>query len=1006
MPDRSENVSSIKQYSLDWLSDPLVFQMNRLPAHSDHLFFSANEELQISLNGKWKFKYASNLEQTDWDFPKDGYCDSDWGYIDVPSHIQLQGYGIPQYTNTMYPWDGYEKLLPPQIPKEFNPVGSYVRYFHLPDNFITKKIILRFDGVESAMYVWMNGNFVGYSEDSFTPSEFDVTEHIVAGENRLCVAVIRYCSGSWLEDQDFWRFSGIFRDVTLYALPEIHVSDIDARPIVCENLLDGVLEVDFLIDFKEAKEACLQVSLLDANEIIIDSFESYIDKKLSFKRKIKKINLWSAEKPYLYKLEYKIINQAGIVVEQGRTFIGFRRFELKDGILYLNNKRIVFHGVNRHEFSHKSGRAITKEDMLKDVLLMKQNNINAVRTSHYPNQSYFYELCDKYGLYVIDETNLETHGTWMVMGKVNITENTVPNDNELWLAAVLDRGKSMLERDKNHPSILMWSVGNESAGGKVLYELSQYFRNRDKLRLVHYEGVFHDRRYNNTSDVESRMYAKPHEIIEYLENDPKKPFISCEYSHAMGNSIGGIKKYIDIEDAYPMYQGGFIWDFIDQAIEDMDEHGQTYLATGGDFGDRPNDSYFCGNGLLYADRKVSAKMQEVKYVYQNMKISCDSKGVLVKNKFLFTNAYEYMLIYRLLKNGTEVQSGSMSVDIPPLSEKYIPLPIQTDDSAEYIVDVSFVLKDDLPWAKKGFEIAFGQGIAGSYKFDIDDKPLQMIDGDVNISVKTESLRAMFSKDSKTLNSINIMGKEILKTPIRPDFWRAPTDNDLGNNSTFNWAIWKIASLYSRGKIVSVDDKSKTITAEYVFPAMEGKGCLLQYQFLGNNLCKITMRMEPISGLTSLPQFGFTFSLIPEFNKVRYYGRGPKETYADRKAGGRLGIYESKVDEMMEPYLNPQETGNRTDIRWIEIFNMDGMGIKIFSETPFEASVLPYTSHEIENASHINELPPVRKTVVNISMAKSGVGGDDSWGAPIHPEYLLTLDKTLEFSVYMQCIHCK
>lgn len=997
-------MSSIKQYSLDWLTNPEVFQVNRLSAHSDHIFFSDNEELKHSLNGSWKFQYAENLQKTDWSFWQEEFCDKSWNSIVVPSHIQLQGYGIPQYTNTMYPWDGHEKLVPPQIPTEFNPVGSYVKYFQLPANFESKRMILRFEGVESAMYVWMNGIFVGYSEDTFTPSEFDVTGYMKPGENRLCVAVVRFCSGSWLEDQDFWRFSGIFREVALYALPVVHVRDIDARPSVSEDLQKGLLEVDLQLDGREYAGAKVLVSLLDAGGIAVDTFEAPASQMITFARSIQKVNLWSAETPYLYTLEYRICTLSGDVIERGRSLIGFRRFEIRDGIMYLNQKRIVFHGVNRHEFGCKCGRAISKEDMLTDVLLMKQNNINAVRTSHYPNRSYFYELCDRFGIYMIDEANLETHGTWMIIGKPGITEHTVPGDNERWLGAVLDRGMSMVERDKNHPSILMWSVGNEAAGGRILYELAQYYRNRDKHRLVHYEGVFHDRRFNGTSDVESRMYAKPHEIIKYLESQPEKPFISCEYSHAMGNSIGGIKKYIDIEDTYPMYQGGFIWDFIDQALEQKDSHGQTFLAVGGDFGDRPNDGYFCGDGLLFADRRVSSKMQEVKYVYQDLQIHCDKKGALIKNKFLFTNANAFMLHYKVLKNGEEVQNGSMSVDIPPLSQAYIPLPIEIDsDNGEYILDVSFVLKEALPWAERGHEVAFGQGIIKPSSLELEEAAVQLVEGDVNLSIKDKRLKAMFWKVANTLNSLTINGKEILKSSVRPDFWRAPTDNDIGNLSVFKWAAWKAVSLYSIGRSLTLNENEASVTAEYDFPILEGKGCTMRYQFLGNDACKVTMRMDANEEITSIPQFGFTFSLLPEFDRIRYYGRGPGETYVDRKAGGRLGIYSHKAADMVEPYLNPQETGNRTDIRWIEIINAEGTGIKIFSDTPFESSVLPYSSHELENAGHMNELPPVTKTVVNISMAKSGVAGDDSWGAPIHPEYLVKLDKPLEFSVYIQAL---
>ncbi len=997
-------MSRIEQYSLDWLTNPEVFQVNRLSAHSDHLFFSDDEELKYSLNGSWRFRYAENLHKTDWSFWQDEFCDRSWNSIEVPSHIQLQGYGIPQYTNTMYPWDGHEKLIPPQIPTEFNPVGSYIKYFHLPANFESKRIVLRFEGVESAMYVWMNGNFVGYSEDTFTPSEYDVTDFMKPGENRLCVAVIRFCSGSWLEDQDYWRFSGIFREVALYAIPVIHVRDIDARPSVSEDLQEGKLEVDFHLDGREYAGAKLQVSLLDAGGNPVDTFGSPVEQLVTFTRIMRKAHLWSAETPYLYTLEYKICTISGVVIERGRSYIGFRRFEIKDGIMYLNKKRIVFHGVNRHEFSCKSGRAISKEDMLTDVLLMKRNNINAVRTSHYPNQSYFYELCDRLGIYMIDEANLETHGTWMIMGIPGITEHTVPGDHDQWMGAVLDRGMSMVERDKNHPSILMWSVGNEAAGGRILYELAQYYRRRDKQRLVHYEGVFHDRRFNSTSDVESRMYAKPHEVIEYLEGNPEKPFISCEYSHAMGNSIGGIKKYIDIEDTYPMYQGGFIWDLIDQAIEQKDSHGRTYFAVGGDFGDRPNDGYFCGDGLLFADRRVSSKMQEVKFVYQNLQIFCDKNGALIKNKFLFTDTNAFMLHYRILKNGEVIEHRSMSVNIPPLSQAYVPLPIVIDnDNGEYILDVSFVLKEDLPWAERGHEIAFGQGIIKPAALKVERAAVELVDGDVNLSIKSKRLKAMFWKVTNTLNSFQIDGKEILKSSVKPDFWRAPTDNDMGNTSTFHWAVWKAVSLYLIGRSLTLYEDEASVTAEYEFPILEGRGCTMRYQFLGNDICKVTMRMDANEEIASIPQFGFTFSLLPEFDKVRYYGRGPGETYIDRKAGGRFGIYSHKVIDMVEPYLNPQETGNRTDLRWIEIINAKGTGVRIFSDTPFESSVLPYSSHELENAGHQNELPPVTKTVVNISMAKSGVAGDDSWGAPIHPEYVVKLDQPLEFSVYIQAL---
>ncbi|MBM6820952.1 beta-galactosidase, partial [Clostridium saudiense] len=582
----------MRKFDLSYLENSEIYEVNRLESKSDHKFYRNLDELlednssfKIELNGDWKFHYSKNLDGIINNFYEEDYNTESWDNIKVPGHIQLQGYDKPHYVNTMYSWDGHDDILPPLVPKRYNPVGCYVKEFDISSEFLSKQLHVSFEGVESAFYLWLNGKFVGYSEDSFTPADFDLSSLYKQGKNKLAVMVVKFCSGSWLEDQDFWRFSGIFRDVYLYTKPETHINDI----FVHTNLKDNYKKCDLDVDLKiEGNlDSVIKATLIDnSNNKILEKTQSIESNTLSIKEEVTDIKLWSAEEPNLYTLLIEVLDKSNNIIEVIQQKVGFRAFEMINNIMHINGKRIIFKGVNRHEFSCYTGRCVSKEEMLWDVKTMKRNNINAVRTSHYPNQSYFYELCDEYGLYVIDETNLESHGTWQKMGKID-SKCVVPDSKKEWRECVLDRAKSMLERDKNHPSIIIWSCGNEAFGGENIYLMSEYFRNTDSSRLVHYEGVFNDRRYNNSSDMESRMYAKVKDIEEYLNNNPEKPFMLCEYTHAMGNSNGAMYKYIELEEKYPMYQGGFIWDFIDQGLMTKDIYGKDYLAFGGDFGDRP-----------------------------------------------------------------------------------------------------------------------------------------------------------------------------------------------------------------------------------------------------------------------------------------------------------------------------------------------------------------------------------------------------------------------------------
>ena len=607
---------------LKWLTDPEVFRVNRLDAHSDHVCYASEEEaerecssLRQSLDGEWGFFWSPRPADRPENFWQEGYDESAFGTIRVPGHMELQGHGQIQYINTLYPWDGHAELRPPEIDWNDNPVGSYVRYFTLEPGLRGKRVCISFQGVEQAFYVWLNGRFVGYSEDTFTPSDFDLTEYLREGENRLCVEVYKRSSAGWIEDQDFFRFSGIFRTVYLYAKPELHVEDLWLMTDLKENT--GTLRLRLKLSGKVggARLTCL-LRGPDGSELLEQTPKLTEENGFLFSPVIpvEPVCPWSHESPSLYSVTLTVRTADGRVQEVIPYEIGFRHLALENGILYLNGRRLVIRGVNRHEWNPNTGRAITEDDMTAAMDTFLRNNINAVRTCHYPNQSPWYRMCDRKGIYMMDETNLESHGSWQKLGKVEPSWN-VPGSLPQWKACVLDRAASMFERDKNHPSILFWSCGNEAYAGEDILAMADYFRAQDSTRVVHYEGVFHNREFDAISDVESRMYATPEDIRQYLESSPAKPFLLCEYMHDMGNSLGGMESYIRLEEEFPQYQGGFIWDYMDQALWQTNSAGQRVLGYGGDFGERQTDYAFSGNGIVFADGREKPAMQEVRYWY-------------------------------------------------------------------------------------------------------------------------------------------------------------------------------------------------------------------------------------------------------------------------------------------------------------------------------------------------------------------------------------------------------
>ena len=1018
-------------FDSDIVKNPEIFEQNRLAAHSDHVCYKNELEkikgkssLRYDMNGLWKFAYAKNQSLAPCGFEAADYDCKGWDEIRVPAHIQMEGYDVPIYTNTTYPWEADEFIKPGEVPEIFNPVASYVKYFTIPENMKNKRVCISFQGVESGFALWLNGHYVGYSEDTFDPSDFELTDYIIEGENKLAVRVWKWTSSSWCEDQDFYRFSGIFRDVFLYVVPCAHVEDLSVVPTLNDTFDEGTLSVSIKADgdgtasVKLYELGDLSVEKYDRAKLLLEEFDIELRNKeiCEGSCNVKNPLLWSAEKPNLYEVKIIVKDTHGNETEFISQLAGFRRFEMVDGLMKLNGKRIVFKGVNRHEFSSITGRVPNRDEVIKDIVTMKKNNINAIRTSHYPDDSMLYELCDIYGIYMIAENNLESHGTWEAYNKGYVDlDFVVPKDKPQWREMMLDRANSCYQRDKNHPAILIWSCGNESFGGKTIYEMSQLFRQLDKHRLVHYEGVFNDRSYNDTSDMESQMYTSVAGIEKFLAENPEKPFICCEYTHAMGNSCGAMHKYTELSDREPRYQGGFIWDYIDQSIYKKDRYGKWFLTYGGDFGDRPTDGDFSGNGICYGgEREASPKMQEVKFNYQNISVGFDSDYIFtVTNKNLFVNTSVFDAFAILLADGNEVYRTRLQISVPPMEQASYEVPVTLKNSMidvekEYCIVVSFVLKENTIWEKAGYEIAFGQHMIKKPVSEYScDKSVELVVGNGNILVRGENFKALFSRMNLGMVSYVYGGVEMLPNTIPlPNFWRTPTNNDSGNMMPQRYAQWKIASMYvttrqdqrfaDTSPRVEKNDNNIAITYTYFMPTTPQSSCEVTYRVFGDGTIETTLSYDPVKELGDMPEFGMMFKLDADYDTVKWYGLGPQETYEDRQHGGKYGVYENKVADNVAEYLVPQESGNKCRVRYAKVMDKKGRGMLFFGDE-LSFSALPYTPHELENAAHHFELPPVHYTVVRVAKKQMGVGGDDSWGSHTHPEYLLDVSEKMEFT---------
>ncbi len=999
----------MSEFNYEIVKDPRIFQQNRMEPHSDHEYYDSEaysygekSNFKYLLNGTWKFEYAKNYECCDKNFYEMARDCKGWDDIKVPAHIQLEGYDKIMYVNTQYPWDGHEDLEPGEIPTIENPVGNYVKYFTLPDFMKNGPVYISFQGVESGFALWLNGKYVGYSEDSFTPSEFDLTPYIVEGENKLAVQVFKWTSGSWCEDQDFFRFSGIFRDVYLYTVPKTHIRDLRIQTLLDDDYRDATL----VIDMDVIGEGMVQMTLSDDEADVLNKI-NITDGVNHMEIHVRAPKLWSAEHPFLFDLQLNVFGQTGRISEVIKEKVGFRRFEMKDNMMHINGKRIVFKGVNRHEFSSSTGRVLSEEDILKDIITIKKNNINAIRTSHYPNQTFFYRLCDIFGLYVIDETNLETHGTWQTpikILKVRDDSYAVPGDRPEYTDNVIDRARSMFERDKNHPCILIWSLGNESYGGSNLRKMQDKFHEWDSTRLVHYEGVFNDRRVD-LSDMESTMYVPVKGIKEWLKEHQGKPYINCEYMHAMGNSCGAMSKYTEYAYEEPLFQGGFIWDYIDQAITLKDNRGIEFEGYGGDFDDRPNDGSFSGDGICYSkDRAPSPKMQEVKNDYQNIKITFEDGKAIIENRNLFTNTNEYAAILTVERLGDLIAEEELVIDCPPLETTEYSLELDLPRDDEYVVTLSFVHAEDTMWAKAGHEVAFGQTTVGTFTFERGPKQQLVITrGFNNLGVRGDDFEVLFV-GMKGLNSYKYHGRELLKRFVLPNFWRPMTENDLANQLPFRAGQWKLASKYlATNRMddgifempkVDVGEDSVKVTYTYHLPTKPAGTCEVTYEVHSDGLVDCALRLPASNEIGELPELSMALTLDSSLENLEWYGRGPEETYSD-KNHARLGVFKNKVADNIAKYLVPQECGNHQEVRYAKLTDDRGNGA-LFITRGNGFSALPYTVHEIDEAMHPTELPPVHYTHVRIGR-QMGVAGDDTWGSKTHLEFMLDNSKDMEIN---------
>ncbi|MCK3684146.1 glycoside hydrolase family 2 TIM barrel-domain containing protein [Maribellus sp. YY47] len=1024
----------------DW-QNPAMFDQNKEKPHATLMpFRSVDEALSQksnqsvfykTLSGTWKFNWVRKPADRPMDFFKPDYDVSDWDDIPVPSNWELQGYGIPIYVNHQYEFADHKAPVsdqikfinnlypanPGQVPTDYNPVGSYRRTFTVPEIWDGRRVFIQFGAVKSAFYIWINGEKVGYSQGSKTPAEWDITDYLKAGENTVALEVYRWSDGSYLESQDFWRISGIERDVFLYSTPQVRIRDFFAKADLDADYKNGKFSLDVDLKNKVSKlrsgnyKVSYQIFDANNNAVASDEMEAKINRKedllLTFNKEIKNPLKWTAETPNLYSLVISLKNSADETVEVVTSKIGFRKVEIKDAIFYINGVAVAIKGVNRHEHDEYNGHVISEEAMIREIALMKQYNINAVRTSHYPNAERFYELCDQYGLYVTDEANIESHG--MYYGEYSLAKKPE------WTAAHVDRNMRMVERDKNHACVIVWSMGNEAGDGEVFTEVYKRIKERDPSRPIHYERA----EMGDNTDIFCPQYPGVQSLINYKKEKRSKPFISSEYSHAMGNSSGNLADLWDVfnEDRNDQLQGGYIWDWIDQALVKKAADGTEFWAYGGDYGENmPTDYNFVCNGIISADYTPHPALDEVKYAYQYVLFKAVNGGYEISNYHDFIDLSDYEVSWTISDNGKKKFSGIFEgLNLKPGESKALVFPVPLMAIApgtERFVDFSVKLKSDKPFRPAGFEVAHEQfKMEGNYAASATTQKggvLNLQEDGKNINIHGENFVVTFDKVSGLLTHYEVNGVALIQKGPQINFWRPVNDNDKGSNMLSRLGIWREVSREAQPASVNavmVDGDKVVVTSTYELDKVKSTLTLVQTVH-GNGTIEVQSSLNASAGkLPDMPRFGVRWEMPVNFDNLTYYGRGPHENYIDRNRSAFVGIYQSKVADQYFKYVRPQENGYKTDARWFELRNENGVGLKITGEPLVGFSTLhnPIEDFDMENAQdfrHTNDIVKKDGVFITTDMKQMGVAGDNSWGATPMRKYSLPA-QDLEFKFTIQ-----
>ena len=1014
--------------------NPQVNEINREPARAHFIPFATVEQARSedkwqspmiqSLNGKWKFHLAQNPSERPYWFFKNDFDIRDWSEINVPANWELEGYDYPIYTNVKYP---HEKT-PPKIQAHYNPVGSYKRNFKIPAGWKGEDVLLHFGAASSMLNVWVNGEYVGYSEDSKTPATFNITKYLKPGENLLAVEIFRWCDGSYLEDQDFWRISGITRDVYLLARTGQQIQDFTVQSTLDENYIDGLfsLSIDVMNLSEKGGTAEISAVLYDQGQPLAE-FSKPVNtgkQNILFQEQIPDVKQWSAEFPSLYELIISLKNDDGIV-EVIRQEVGFRTVEIKEGVLLINGQYVYLKGSNLHEHHDVTGHYVDKETMLKDIYIMKSFNMNSVRTSHYPQPELWYELCNKYGLYVIDEANIESHG--MGYGKESLAKD------ELWGDAHMYRTRNMFERDKNQPSIIIWSLGNEAGNGINFEKTYSYLKSADPTRLVQYEQAHG----GDNTDITCPMYMRIEAMENYAKGNPSKPLIQCEYAHAMGNSVGNLQDYWDVIEKYDALQGGFIWDWVDQGILTTNADGEQFWAYGGDFGpeDVPSDGNFCINGLVNPDRGIKPPIREVKKVYQYIGFEAEDleKGIVsIRNKYAFRNLSDFNFDWEITGDGQVIRSGKLDgLHVQPGESAPVTVDVAFDamPGVEYFLNLNASLKNRDGLLEAGIQLAAEQFRLPKY-IPVSQTVLAEMPGltthetENSVQISGEGFSVTFDKMAGTISEFRKGETEMLQNGPEPNFWRAPIDNDFGNNLHHRSRVWREAGKNRKITLVTVSETSKnSVKVAFEFSLTDGQDEAIarynaDYTVYGSGDIVVNNHLRMTKDdLPEIVRMGTNLIMPRRFDRMSWLGRGPHESYWDRKTGAFVGLYEGAVADQYWAYIRPQENGNKTDVRWLTITDASGNGFFFAGMPLLEVSAHHNLQEDFESMErtdgrqrtgdvvvnrHISDVKPRDLTSVNIDYKQMGVGGDNSWGYWTHDEYRLT-GKEYKYSYRMKAI---